>query len=131
MAQLTWDREQLQDVCARGATALEDAQVDMPASAKRHQGTQRRRRGLALRRYGAEQENRRLAGLGVHLDAADLVSTCLGQPGEHRPPWVGFDQLLGDPQALRGCLRLDPHHLIGRHAKLGQPACIRLLRRGH
>lgn len=67
----------------------------------------------------------------MHLQAPDLVGAGLGQPGQHRAAGIGFDELLGHPEALRGRLGLDPHHLVGGNAELGQAAGMGLLWRGH
>lgn len=70
--QLAGDGGKLQYIGAWGAAALEDAHIDVPSRSERHQGPQRRRRGFPLGVDRPEQENGRLAGLGVHLQAPDL-----------------------------------------------------------
>lgn len=66
----------------------------------------------------------------MHLQAPDLVGAGLGQPRQYRAAGVGLDKLLGHPQALSGRPGLDPHHLVGWYAELGQAAGMGLLWRG-
>jgi len=69
--------------------------------------------------------------MGLHLQSSNLLGPRLGQPGEDGAGRIGFDDLLGSPEAIgRGC-RLYPDQLVNAQSQLGQPAHMRLLGRRH
>ena len=67
----------------------------------------------------------------MHLQAAQLVRSGLRQPGKHSTRGIGFDQLLGGPQAFRRCICGQPDDALGGDTHLRQTGCIGALRGGH
>lgn len=59
----------------------------------------------------AAQEDWAIAGLRTHLESANLLLTCLGQPRDEKSGGIGLDELLSDPEPLGGCLGLNPDQL--------------------
>lgn len=84
-----------------------------------------------LRGGGTEQEDRAVAGLRTHLQAADLFGAGLRQPGHERAAATGFDELFGAPQALGRRIGLDPHEVLLVDAGVVQAGHVRRLRRAH
>ena len=98
----------MQQFGANRAPALENLNVQLPVKAVAGTQAQRRGRGFVLRGIWAAQKDQSIAVLGMDLQAANLLLTGLGQPGNDSAGSVGLDQLFGDPEAVRRRVGLNP-----------------------
>jgi hypothetical protein len=93
------------------ATALEDVDTQLPVETDRRMDTQRGGGRLMAGSLWATQKHRPFTRLRTDLQAAQLFLPSLGQPRHDGAGGIGFDELLGHPEALCGKLGLDPYQL--------------------
>ena len=78
---------------------------------------------------GAPREEKPIGRLSRDLKTPNLICSCLRQPSENGSSLVGADELLGDPEALRWLLCIQPNQLLRIEAKLAKARCVNRLGR--
>jgi hypothetical protein len=118
---------QTQHALERTAPALGNVHLQHPIRPQSHPHAQRCRRGLLQRTFRTAQEHRRIAGLCVDLQTADLLGPRLREPGEYGTHGPCLEDLFGGPEPLQRRNGPHPHQLRRRYAQLRQPPGVRRL----
>src|SRR5450830_1956385 len=115
-------RRQHNGAVQQGAFALQNLDVKLPVVTERRQNTQRGGRSIELCRLRPEEKDRAIAGLGMHLQAAQLLGTRLRQPSQDGATTrIGLHKLLSGPQPFGRGVGGNPDQVLFCNPQFDQP----------